>query len=153
MIEIMMSTQIEAIAIAVAAALKDHKEPAVFGMNEMTLKIWPWGPNPDYAIKVDEGSKGKWRWSLVFQGDTVALSPVKGWDTAEEARDSLPQGAGPTSARSHRPMRTGSRKTRMTLWGMTNDGGIESRRRFDYRNHARLAGRPAGRRSLFKKGS
>ena len=49
-------------------------------------KIWPWSPNPDYAIKVDEGSKGKWRWSLVFQGDTVALSPVKGWDSAEDAR-------------------------------------------------------------------
>ena len=54
----------------------------------MMLKIWPWGPNPDYAIKVDQGTKGKWRWSLVFQGDTVALSPVKGWETAEAARTS-----------------------------------------------------------------
>ena len=50
------------------------------------MKIWPWGSNPDYAIKVDQGTKGKWRWSLVFQGDTVALSPVKGWDSAEDAR-------------------------------------------------------------------
>ena len=33
----------------------------------MMLKIWPWGSNPDYAIKVDQGAKGKWRWSLVFK--------------------------------------------------------------------------------------
>ena len=52
----------------------------------MTTKIWPWGASPDYAIWVQQGTKGKWRWSLVFQGDTVALSPVKGWDTADDAR-------------------------------------------------------------------
>ena len=51
------------------------------------MKIWPWNTSPDYAVKVGEGSRGKWRWSLIHQGDTVALSPVKGWDTAEEARD------------------------------------------------------------------
>ena len=50
------------------------------------MKIWPWGSNPDYAIKVEQGTKGKWRWSLVFEGSTVALSPVKGWDSAEDAR-------------------------------------------------------------------
>ena len=32
------------------------------------MKFWPWGANPDYAIKVDQGTKGKWRWSLLFQG-------------------------------------------------------------------------------------
>ena len=51
------------------------------------MKFWPWSNSPDYAIKVDRGSRGKWRWSLIHRGDTVALSPVKGWDTAEEARD------------------------------------------------------------------
>ena len=53
------------------------------------MKFWPWSNSPDYAIKVDagQGKRGKWRWSLVHMGDTVALSPVKGWDTAEEARD------------------------------------------------------------------
>ena len=50
------------------------------------MKIWPWGSNPDYAIRVEQGTKGAWRWSLSFQGDTVALSPVKGWETAEDAR-------------------------------------------------------------------
>ena len=50
------------------------------------MKIFGWGTNPDYAIKVEQGTKGKWRWSLVFQGDIVALSPVKGWGTAEDAR-------------------------------------------------------------------
>ena len=49
-------------------------------------KIWPWSKSPDYAIKVDQGTKGKWRWSLLHDGDTVALSPVKGWDSAEDAR-------------------------------------------------------------------
>ena len=51
------------------------------------MKIWPWSKSPDYAIKVAQGGKGKWRWSLVYNGETVALSPVKGWDTAEEARN------------------------------------------------------------------
>ena len=51
------------------------------------MKIWPWSTSPDYAIKVVAGSRGKWRWSLIYMGDTVALSPVKGWGTAEEARD------------------------------------------------------------------
>ena len=50
------------------------------------MKIWPWGRSPDYAIKVEQGTKGKWRWALVHNGDTVALSPVKGWDTADEAK-------------------------------------------------------------------
>ena len=51
------------------------------------MKIWPWSRIPDYAIKVEQGTKGKWRWQLLHHGETVALSPVKGWDTAEEARD------------------------------------------------------------------
>ena len=51
------------------------------------MKIWPWGADPDYAIKVEQGTKGKWRWALVHKGEVVALSPVKGWDTADEARD------------------------------------------------------------------
>ena len=51
------------------------------------MKFWPWHRSPDYAIKVEQGTKGKWRWSLLRNGDTVALSPVKGWDTAEAARD------------------------------------------------------------------
>ena len=50
------------------------------------MKIWPWGGDPDYAIKVEQGKKGKWRWQLVYQSSVVALSPVQGWDTAEEAR-------------------------------------------------------------------
>ena len=49
------------------------------------MKIWPWSTSPDYAIQVTQGTKGKWRWSLIHHGDTVALSPVKGWNTAEEA--------------------------------------------------------------------
>ena len=53
------------------------------------MKFWPWDKSPDYAIKVDQGTKGKWRWSLVHKGDTMALSPVKGWDTAEAARDAV----------------------------------------------------------------
>ena len=51
------------------------------------MKIWAWSNSPDYAIKVHEGGRRKWRWELLHKGDTVALSPVKGWDTAEEARD------------------------------------------------------------------
>ena len=51
------------------------------------MKFWSWGKSPDYAMKVEQGTKGKWRWSLLHHGDTVALSPVKGWDTAEAARD------------------------------------------------------------------
>lgn len=50
------------------------------------MKIWPWGANPDYSIAVQQGSKGKWRWMLRYRGDAVALSPVKGWDDADEAR-------------------------------------------------------------------
>ena len=51
------------------------------------MKIFGWGESPDFAIQVSMGSKGKWRWSLLHNGDTVALSPVKGWDTPEQARD------------------------------------------------------------------
>ena len=53
------------------------------------FKIWPWGPNPDYAIKVRKGTRGKWRWSLVFKGGTVAVSTVKGWESADEARNAV----------------------------------------------------------------
>ena len=50
------------------------------------MKFWAWSKNPAYAIRVAQGTRGKWRWALIHDGDTVALSPVKGWDTAEDAR-------------------------------------------------------------------
>lgn len=51
------------------------------------MKWWPWRSHEDYGIRVSKGSKGHWRWSLLHAGDVIALSPVKGWPTAEEARD------------------------------------------------------------------
>ena len=51
------------------------------------MKIWPWRTAEDYTIHVSQGTRKKWRWTLLHNGDAVALSPVKGWDTAEEARD------------------------------------------------------------------
>ena len=51
------------------------------------MKWFPWQTAEDYAIKCEAGAKGRWRWQIVHEGDVVALSPVKGWATAEEARD------------------------------------------------------------------
>ena len=51
------------------------------------MKWFPWNNHEDYAIRCEAGSKGRWRWQIVHKGDTVALSPVRGWVTAEEARD------------------------------------------------------------------
>ena len=50
------------------------------------MKIFGWGTSPDYAIQVNQGSKGRWRWAIVHKGETVALSPVRGWETAEAAK-------------------------------------------------------------------
>ena len=50
------------------------------------MKWFTWNNHEDYAIRCEAGSKGRWRWQIVHKGDTVALSPVRGWVTAEEAR-------------------------------------------------------------------
>ena len=51
------------------------------------MKFWPWSKSSDYAIKVAQGTKGRWRWAILHHGETIALSPVRGWDTADGARD------------------------------------------------------------------
>ena len=59
------------------------------------MKIWPWGSDPDYSIRVEQGTKGKgrWRWLLSFQGDTVAVAPRAGLGDCRGRADSLPQDA------------------------------------------------------------
>ena len=51
------------------------------------MKIFGWGSNENYQIHVTKGAKGRFRWTILKHGDAVALSPVKGWATFEEARD------------------------------------------------------------------
>ena len=50
------------------------------------MKIFGWGTNPDWAILVQPGGKGRFRWSVLKHGETKFLSPVRGWDTEDEAR-------------------------------------------------------------------
>ena len=50
------------------------------------MKLFGWGTNPDYAIQVSQGGRGKWRWTVRHHGVAVALSPVQGWATADEAK-------------------------------------------------------------------
>ena len=75
------------------------------------MKIWPWGSNPDYAIKVEQGTKGKWRWSLVFQGSTVALSPVKPLGIAPRTRGQPATRCWTASARNTSTVTTNERRT------------------------------------------
>ena len=44
------------------------------------------GTNP-LEIHVHQGKAGRWRWSVTVKesGETVALSPVNGWETPDEA--------------------------------------------------------------------
>ena len=53
----------------------------------MGVKIFGWLSSSDYQIHITKGTRGKYRWTVLNHGDAVALSPVKGWATWEEARD------------------------------------------------------------------
>ena len=51
------------------------------------MKIWPWGSNPDYAVKVEQGlprASGAGRSSS--KAAPWRSRAVKGWDSAENAR-------------------------------------------------------------------
>ena len=54
------------------------------------MKIWPWGANPDYAINVDQGTKGKWRWSLVFPRRHRGALAREGLGDRRRRADGLP---------------------------------------------------------------
>ena len=60
------------------------------------MKIFDWilGKNHKYTIHINHGNVEKlanqrWRWLIVdHKGNTIALSPVSGWRTADEATKS-----------------------------------------------------------------
>ena len=55
------------------------------------MRIFGWGTNPDYAIMVKPGSKGRYRWSVLKHGETKFLSPVRGWDDRRRSEAGCPE--------------------------------------------------------------
>lgn len=53
----------------------------------MSILDWFREPDPTHRIEVARGERGRFRWKVIENatGRTVALAPVRGFETAEEA--------------------------------------------------------------------